>query len=199
MTKDYDEKVYTKIPLEHLIVFSIFKVIKRKEVCTFERLVKECFTLFPKTFAFYRYPQWPDSLRLDRPLRKARERSWIKGSPRGSFTLTVFGKKLALKTQARLSGKRYSLVGLEKKRLPRGSDAKLLQSIKDSPFFHKFKKNKKIPHLTNMELRSLLHSTLETPKEVVRQNLQYCKNLAEEAGEKELSKFLIACESKLKG
>lgn len=196
--KKYDEKIYGIVPLEHLIVFSAHCIIKRKEICTFERLVKECFTLFPKTFAFYRYPKWPDSLRLDRPLRKARERGWIKGSPRGSFVLTSFGKRLALKTSARLSGKKRPYVELKQKRLPRGSDAKLIQSIKNSSSFQKFKKNKKL-HLSNMELRSLLHSTLETPKEIVEQNLQYFKNLAKEAGEKDLYKFLDACERVLKG
>jgi len=47
---------------------------------TFEHLVKECFDRFPESFSFYRYKNWPDSLKLDRPIRKLRRNyGYIKG------------------------------------------------------------------------------------------------------------------------
>ena len=64
--------------------------------CTFERLIKKCFDLFPKVFGFSKYPQWPDSRKLDRPLRTLRNRRFITGGPKMVFSLTKEGKKKSL-------------------------------------------------------------------------------------------------------
>ena len=66
--KKHKEDIYTHIPIEHLILLGIYLVIEKGETCTFENLVAECFHQFPKVFSFKRYPQWPDSLKFDRPL-----------------------------------------------------------------------------------------------------------------------------------
>lgn len=83
----------TSIP--ELILFSMYSVVSRGESCDFERLVKECFTLFPKSFGFLEYPQWPDARKLDRPLRDLRERKLIKGDPKTVFSLTKNGETAA--------------------------------------------------------------------------------------------------------
>ena len=81
-----------------IILFSIYSVTSGREKCDFERLIKECFTLFPETFRFSKYPQWPDSLKLDRQLRTLRKRKLITGGPKASFSLTGLGKKIAIET-----------------------------------------------------------------------------------------------------
>ena len=93
-----DEELYKKAKITNLILFSINSIIENKEKCTFERLIKECFTLFPEIFSFSKYPQWPDSLKLDRQLRTLRKRKLITGNPKTSFSLTKLGKKIALET-----------------------------------------------------------------------------------------------------
>jgi len=93
-----DEQLYKKAKITNLILFGINSVIENKEKCTFERLIKECFTLFPQIFSFSKYPQWPDSRKLDRPLRALRKRKLITGDPKTSFSLTKLGKKIALET-----------------------------------------------------------------------------------------------------
>jgi len=80
------------------ILFTIYSVTSNREKCNFERLIKECFTLFPETFSFSKYPQWPDARKLDRPLRTLRQRKLIKGDPKTSFSLTKLGKKIAIET-----------------------------------------------------------------------------------------------------
>ena len=110
MEKSFDEELYKNRSINSLILFSIYSVIEgdedksssspsaaareNKEKCTFERLVKECFTLFPKTFSFSKYPQWPDSRKLDRPLRFLRRKKLILGDPKTAFSLTKSGKKI---------------------------------------------------------------------------------------------------------
>lgn len=70
-------------------------IILNNEQCSFERLVKECFTLFPETLKFERYPIWPDSRKLDRPLRALRDGKLIIGDPKTYFMLTKSGEKKA--------------------------------------------------------------------------------------------------------
>jgi len=78
------------------ILFAIYSLTSNGEKCGFERLIKECFTLFPETFGFSKYPQWPDSLKLDRQLRTLRKRKLITGDPKIPFSLTKLGKKIAI-------------------------------------------------------------------------------------------------------
>jgi hypothetical protein len=93
--KFFDEELYRRIKINDLIIFGIYSVVENKEKCTFERLVKECFVLFPKVFSFSQFSKCPDSRRLDRPLRTLRKRKLIAGNPKTLFSLTKFGKKRA--------------------------------------------------------------------------------------------------------
>jgi hypothetical protein len=80
-------------PVNDLILFCIHQVNSNNEQCSFDRLVKECFTLFPETLRFERYPIWPDSRKLDRPLRALRDEKLIIGDPKSYFMLTEAGEK----------------------------------------------------------------------------------------------------------
>ena len=88
-----DEELYKKIPISNLILFGVFSV--KKDKCTFEELVKECFRHFPKAFSFNTISKWPDSRKLDRPLRFLRKKKLISGDPTTYFFLTKSGKKIA--------------------------------------------------------------------------------------------------------
>lgn len=84
------------ISANDLILFSIHSVILNNEQCSFDRLVKECFVLFPEAVRFQRYPIWPDSRKLDRPLRALRKEKLIIGDPKSYFMLTDEGAKRAV-------------------------------------------------------------------------------------------------------
>ena len=89
-----------------LILFCVHSVIANNEQCSFERLIKECFTLFPDTLKFTRYPIWPDSRKLDRPLRALRNEKLIIGDPKTYFILTEAGEeKAAVVSKALRQGK----------------------------------------------------------------------------------------------
>jgi hypothetical protein len=95
MKKTFDQELYKKVRITDLILFGINSIIENREKCTFERLIKECFTLFPQAFSFLKYSRWPDSRKLDRPLRLLRKRKLITGDPKAYFSLTKLGKKTA--------------------------------------------------------------------------------------------------------
>jgi len=91
----YDQDLYSKLSINNLILFSLYSLRESKQKVTFERLLKECFSLFPKAFSFSEYKKWPDSRKLDRPLRTLRKKKLISGNPKSYFSLTKSGKKLA--------------------------------------------------------------------------------------------------------
>jgi len=93
--KPIDEELYRKVSINDLILFSIYSLSIKKEKCVFERLVEKCFTLFPKTFSFPKFPKWPDSRKLDRSLRTLRRKKLITGDPKSFFSLTKLGRKTA--------------------------------------------------------------------------------------------------------
>jgi hypothetical protein len=193
--KKFKKGIYINIPKSHLIVFGVYSVISQKEECTFERLVKECFTLFPEVFGMSRYPQWPDTLRFDRDLRTLRERGLITGNPKTSFSLTKFGERLAKETELFL--KKGAVEKKESKIGKRGADINWITYLKKSEAFQRFLKEEKNFLITEMEFRNLMRCTLETPLRILKQNLQYSKNLAKEFKEPKLIEFLDVCSKKL--
>jgi len=98
MKKSFDKESYKNLGINELILLGIYSIVSNGEKCTFERLVKEGFNLFPEAFCFSQYPEWPDSRKLDRPLRTLRKRKLITGDPKTSFSLTKLGKTIALET-----------------------------------------------------------------------------------------------------
>ena len=95
MKKSFNPILYHKISINDLILFSMLSIIKKQEKCGFERLVKECFSLFPEIFSFDKYPLWPDARKLDRSLRTLRKKKLIIGDPTTHFSLTKTGRKTA--------------------------------------------------------------------------------------------------------
>ncbi len=132
-SKSFDSEIYQKISMSDLILFAIASVLENKEVCTFERLVKECFSFFPKSFNLFpaqkgrrleraslsaggslntiggQDPKWPDSRKIDRPLRTLRSKKLISGGPKRFFFLTKTGKKRAEEISKKFRQKRLIL------------------------------------------------------------------------------------------
>lgn len=95
MEKNFPQPTSQHLSISDQILFSIYSVISKQEICDFARLTKECFKLFPGTFCFSKYPKWPDSRKLDRPLRLLRNKKLLTGGPQTFFDLTKLGRKSA--------------------------------------------------------------------------------------------------------
>jgi hypothetical protein len=178
--KTYEKKIYEQLNISDLILFSIYLIKKNREVCTFERLVAECFNNFPKVFCFRRYPNWPDSGKLDRPIRTFRERGLVIGGMGGRYSpgeimLTSFGEEKAKQIKLILTGKKTILSSKKKNLIPRSIDEKLIYQLKINPYFKKFLSSQNNFSITEPEFRNILRCTLETPMRILKQNLQYLK------------------------
>lgn len=91
----YDEQLYENARIADLILFAMLSLKGSAKKSTFENLIEECFILFPKAVNFFCHPRWPDSRRIDRPLRTLRKQGLIMGNPKDSFVLTKEGEKIA--------------------------------------------------------------------------------------------------------
>lgn len=184
------------LPLDDLVVYCVSEVLSAGEECTFERLVCECFTRFPVAFGMKRYPDWPDSARVNKAwLRCRTDKGWIVGSVQEGFKLTNAGERAARATTSRLAGGMTPAeTGTSGTRARERYEA-LLRNIRKDTLFQRFTECRDGFQSSEMEMRRFLGATLETPLRILRQNLIAYKNAATAYKDDEVLDFLAACEN----
>jgi len=193
---EFSPDVYMKVAISDLILVSIYLVELKNETCTFERLVAECFNNFPRVFSFKRYPNWPDALKFDRPLRTLREKGYIGGSPKDKFSLNRYGERRAINIIKKLKQGKIEKRRKSSRATIRSADDRIIDYIKNTPSFIRFVNNPGKFSITDQEFRNLLRCSLETPTRIIKQNLQYYFKIAEEYTEKDIINFLDLCRRK---
>lgn len=190
-----------------LILFCILKIEQKKEDCTFERLVYECFRTFPERFSFYTY-KLPDSIKLDRQLRTLRKLDLATGNNTYGFKLTEKGHRLAMQMQKivmssvlKSSRNRLSIDFRNNKVKGGRKEQIMIKRIVSSSVYKRFEEDSDIP-LTIDEIRVVFFGTLETPLRSLIDNIEYIEKIAQKSQNTNLLKFINKCrkfiESKLK-
>lgn len=183
------------LALDDLVVFCVREIIRNGEECTFERLVYECFTRFPTAFSLIRYPQWPDSARINKCwLRCRTDKGWIVGSVKEGFRLTAAGERIADKVARQLGGQGAVPRLAEPGTTSRERYEAMLARIRRSQPFARYLASPGTFAASEMELRQALGVTLETPLRVVRQNLHAYRSAAAAYSADEVLEFLAECE-----
>ena len=90
-----NHQIDRKIPINDLILLGIHLLEKEGRRCNFELLIEKCFKLSPESISFKRN-KWPDSRKIDRPLRSLRRNNLIKVNSELFFSLTKNGAKKSL-------------------------------------------------------------------------------------------------------
>jgi len=197
--EEFDPSIYMNLSLDKLVAYAVYRIINRGETCTFEKLVVECFKLFPKAFSLRLYPQYPDSARVNKSwLRCRTDKGWITGNVKIGFKLTEAGLAVAKQTEQALR----TGITVRKKRgnLSRARERGevIINFIKGHPVYRRYKARGENFCLTEQEFRHLLACTMEAPITVLKQNLKQVKNVLKEYGEMELLSFIEVCEKKMK-
>lgn len=172
--------------LEDLILLGIDAVIKKKNKCSYGDLINELFSNYPDSFSIADYPKWPDTLKLDRPLRSLRSNRLIIGSPVTFYSLTPLGieKVRLLKENKQFSAK-------DRTQKPTRSPSLIfLKELENSEDYKEYVSKKENFKPANMIIRSLTRFTLETPKKVVLNHLIYLKKIAHKEKRDKLENFL---------
>lgn len=178
-----DKSTYS---LEDLILIGIDTVVKKKNKCSYGDLINELFSKYPNTFSIADYPKWPDTLKLDRPLRSLRGDRLIIGSPVTFYSITPLGKEKV----RFLNNKRFPVKDKPSKPT-RSPSLTFLKELENSDDFKDFASNKEDFKPNNMKIRALTRFTLETPKKVVLDHLLFLKKTAHREKRGTLEDFLI--------
>lgn len=186
--------------IDELLTYAVGQVTDTGEECTFERLVYECFHLFPEQFRMQRYPDWPDSVRVNKTwLRCRTDRGWIIGSVQEGFRLTERGQRVAAKVARTLGKGEAALPQPSEGGRARERYEAMLKYVRRQPAFQAYQASPASLELSDADLRVLLNGTLETPPRVLRQNLRAYQNAAQEYADEEVAAFLSTCDSLMKG
>lgn len=187
-------ELYEAIGVDQLLMYSAKRILNNSEECTLERLVYECFTLFPKKFALSRYPQWPDSTRVYRSWRRCiLDNKWLKGSPKEGFKLTSEGDKVADAVGTKLKDPGIAMVRNRVSTKARGKEEVIVRYLRKSQAFGRWVQDKNSFLVSESELRSILNATLESPEDILSDNMQYYRENANMVRDLELVEFLDVC------
>lgn len=197
LNSSYSPDKYKNIGVDQLVIYAAKRILDGGEECTFERLVYECFTLFPENFSFVRYPEWPDSTRITKAwLRCRTDKGWLAGTVKEGFRITSSGEIIAKKTEKQLMGIYVGRKTQITKR-PRERYEAVIIHIKKTPEFLKFNESESTD-ISLSELKSFLGGTLETPKRILRHNLNRYFQAAIIYNDTSVISFLKLCKKKIK-
>jgi hypothetical protein len=194
--KSFTSETYKNIGIDQLVIYAVSCILNSGEECTFDRLVYECFTLFPEKFAFPRYSQWPDSSRINKSwLRCRTDKGWLSGNTRQGFRLTPLGENIANETSI-LLGSHLNIK--KRKRITRSREKyeAIIRYIINSPVYKNYINQKK-ENISEEELISFLGGTLETPKRILRSNINLYFDAIKIYKKQNILPFLEICEKKL--
>ncbi len=187
---------YLDISYDDLVVYSLFILQKREQHATFENLVYQCFTLFPKRFQLPGYSSWPDASLIERSwLRCRTDKGLMHGSKSKGFTLTQKGILLARDVENKLEGKVLGNKRFIKKDM-RSRSGKLVNHVEKSSAYNKFLTTKSLEGITDFEFCDLLYSTLDTESSLRKRNLEELKYHVGVYDREDLLDFLNMCEIK---
>lgn len=193
-TRSYPESAYSSIGLDQLLTYAVHQVLGRGDDCTFENIVYECFTRFPEKFGFERFPDWPDSARVNKTwLRSRTDKGWIVGNVKSGFQLTPAGKIIANQVARQLEGTARSKKPVSAS--TRSREAAAVKYIQDTAAFQRWLSNRNDFVIRFPEFVTVMNATLETPRRVLRQNLHFYKESARVVSANAVRSFLEACEN----
>ena len=181
--------------LDKLVTYCAWRILQRKEECTFERLTVECFKLFPERFSLRSYPEYPDSATVNRSwLRCRTDRGWLVGNVKTSFRLSDAGVRVALEVAKELekTGSHRS-ISLKQPTRDRTREEALMRALRNHDAFKQFIASPETFSPTMNQIYSIASCTLETPRVVVKENLMQLLEIAKRISDNRVASFIQIC------
>ncbi|MBW2321488.1 MAG: hypothetical protein JRF31_11770 [Deltaproteobacteria bacterium] len=195
--KPFDFNRYENVDLDHLAVYAISQLEKIGADLSFENGVVAIFKLFPKKFSLLGFPSYPDSLRVYTCLWRCttdKKKLWLGGKVRQGFIITnrsrIFiteAEKLLCETSPK---KMKATSQTRRKEL-------LIAELEQSPVYSKYMRGQR-ESISEAELCYLLQGTLDSSRQVLRENLALLKKFATELERENIIKFLCWLEDHFK-
>ena len=187
----HKEAAYMKIGLDDLVTYAVFSLKEKGKEATFENLVVECYSLFPKRFSLVGYPMYPDSALVNKSwLRCRTDKRLIDGSAAKGFKLTPAGIEVVEKTSFLLKDRTGQATIGKMKEEERSRASKFVQHIENSIAYKKYLSNQTLSAITDFELRDILLGTMQTDIDVLLDNASRLETYARTKERKDLVDFV---------
>ena len=186
--QEYAPELYGNIDLDHLAVFAVGRLYELGVDLSFENAVVACFRLFPKKFALSGYPIYPDSDRIRNCLNRCTRPSkkWLGGKALHGFEFSEATPMIIKETESYLSGRSAKQNKATSQTRRKES---LVAELKNSPVFKKYKEGR-LDEISEADMCFALQGTLDTARDVLRNNLRTLQLYCDEIQEREAAEFL---------
>jgi len=181
------EGTYVNVDLDHLMIYAMGQLSRMGVDLSFENAVVGVFRLFPKKFGLLGYQEYPDSDRVMNCLNRCvKPKRWLNGRPRQGFILNEKSNRFISEAEELINGavqeKQKAFSKTRRKEL-------ILSEISKSQAYLKFKKGQG-DLISESDLCSLLQGTLDSEKQILRDNLSSLKVFSRELEQNDINEFL---------
>jgi hypothetical protein len=184
-----DESKYAQIDKDRLVLYAVHVLEENRIEPTFEKVIAAAFKLFPKMFSLLGFPEYPDSRWIYYSLWHCvyQSKGWLSGSPTSGYHVTLKGKKIVSETLKALSGKIFAPKKVASKQ--ERKEIHFLNLLEKSNAFQKYA-SREAKDITEMEIRIMLRTRKDTPRDIVALNLKKYVEYAKIADRPKIVEFL---------
>jgi hypothetical protein len=186
--KPLDPAKYENIDLDHLAIYAVSQLDNIGVDLSFENAAVAAYKLFPKKFSLLGYPEYPATKRVHDCLFRCtfKTKRWLGGKTAQGYVITdrsrIFIKEAedllsvpsAKKTKATSQTRRKEV---------------LLAEVVVSPAYIKYV-NKQGESISRSEFCYLLQGTLDSARQLLKENLLSLKKFSQELKRQDISEFL---------
>jgi len=183
-----DPKRYEGIGLDHLVLYAIDKVSESGQQVSYENIVAAAFRLFPEKFSLIGYNEWPDGKRVHDAIFHCtyKSKQWLSGKKKHGYMFTSRGLLELENAKAWLQ----TPGSIDKQVASRTRRAEKLATHVESANAHiKYQKGD-MEGVTKSDICALLQVTLDTPEEILMNNLRTLEESMKGLGRQDLLEFL---------
>lgn len=185
----FAEKLYSGLDLDRLTAYGVRVLSDRDLPVTFENVVVTLFRLFPTKFSIVGYPEYPDAARINRAILHCfpKYRNYLSGRASTGYRLTHQGEVAAEEAATALAGE--GKPAKRRRTAARGVADNFMKEVSDSKVFADFTAGS-FEAIDLYDVTRLLHATPNSPKEVLRRNMDQLLTYSKETGRDDVLKFL---------
>ena len=200
--KPFNEGIQKKVGRDRAIVYGVYLLGEYEIEPTFQRICVTCFKLFPESFSFVEFPEYPDS----RVVRNCiwhcvhASKGWLVGSDKTKYSVTEKGKddvipifKKLIDSNMDIDSLPYFLKmrGVTKRELvtkPVDKEGNIIQEIKQSKGFELFKGNKE--EIRSVDIKQSIGGDRYVSEVFLNKKLKEAFEACELINDKEVKSYL---------
>jgi len=178
---------YKDVDLDHLVMYSIGHLEKIGAGLFLENVVIASFKLFPKKFSLIGFPDYPDANRVVKCLWRftTKTRPWLSGKVKQGYVITERGRMCIQEAENILKGQSQKV---KRAASQTRREEKLLKEVMSSPAYLKYVE-KENDSISEGDLCYLLQGTLDSDRQMLKENLFQLRDYASELKRQDLLEF----------